>query len=231
MPLSTSAGTIGSVPPDRESSGLVPITCSNASSAIWTAGSSGETRPGGAAPRSSRSTSAPAGAASRISRSTADAIVCDVLAGREPDREVRLRGHRDRRVREPRLAAEDAVHVDRRLGRRAQMELVRSAGVVRHRARIAKRLGTGRELVPARALLVRRRLDALAQRFGQASVARHDPAERLHQRVRRVQRGVAEHAGVQVARAAFEPAARTTSRHASPCTPPARRGAPSPSRR
>ena len=82
------------------------------------------------------------------------------------------------------------------------MELVRSTSVVRHRARIAKRIGAGRELVPARALLVRRRRDALAQRFGQASVARHDPAERLHQRVCRVERGVAEHAGMKIARAA-----------------------------
>ena len=202
MPLSTSAGTIGSVPPDRESSGLVPITCSNASSAICTAGSSGETSPGGAAPRSCEVD------LGTCRRRLADQPLdgrgdrAHVLPGREPHREVRLRGDRDRRVRQPRLAAEDAVHVDRRLGRRAQVELVRRAGVVRHRARAAERIGAGRELVPARALLVGRRLDALAQRLGQASVARHDAAERLHQRVRRVQRRVAEHAGVKVARAA-----------------------------
>ena len=48
MPLSTSAGTIGSVPPERTSSGRRPIVCSKASWASCTAGASGGTRPGSA---------------------------------------------------------------------------------------------------------------------------------------------------------------------------------------
>ena len=74
MPLSASAGTIGSVPPERISAGRRPSARSNASSPSWTAFASGGTSPGGDDDHSSTSTSAPAGALSRSSRSTSGAI-------------------------------------------------------------------------------------------------------------------------------------------------------------
>src|SRR3712207_7100006 len=46
----------------------------------------------------------------------------DVLPRREADGQVRLRAHRDRRVAQSRLAAEDPVHVDGGLGERAQVD-------------------------------------------------------------------------------------------------------------
>ena len=124
MPLSASAGMIGSVPPERVSSGRIPSACSNASSASRIAGASGSTSPG-AAPPTSTPTSAPAGAASRTSRLRRRADRVDVLARREPDRELAGRVHRQRRVPHARLAAEDPVHVRGRLGPRAHVELLR----------------------------------------------------------------------------------------------------------
>ena len=42
----------------------------------------------------------------------------DVLAGREPDGDVRLGGDRKHRLLQDRLAAGDAIHVHRRAGQR-----------------------------------------------------------------------------------------------------------------
>ena len=53
MPLSCSAGTIGSVPPERVRIGLIPNAFSNASRAILIAGESAATRPGRVEPGSS----------------------------------------------------------------------------------------------------------------------------------------------------------------------------------
>ena len=86
---------IGSVPPERVSSGRMPSACSNASSASWIAGASGsdETRVR-ALPRRSRPRR-PSGAASRseLLRGRADRV--DVLARREADRELAGRLRRD----------------------------------------------------------------------------------------------------------------------------------------
>ena len=63
MPLSASAGTIGSVPPERVRIGLIPKACSNASCAILITGASAATSPGRVEPgSSSTSIVAPSGA-------------------------------------------------------------------------------------------------------------------------------------------------------------------------
>jgi hypothetical protein len=59
----------------------------------------------------------------------------DALAGSEPDREVRFRVDGKRRVAQSRLAAQDAVDVDGRLGRRPQVILGRAPVVIRTRTR------------------------------------------------------------------------------------------------
>ena len=199
MPRCVSAAMIGSVPPPRTRSGSRPKTFANAFRPSWIAGDWGSTADARVPPAYCRSISAPAGAASRSSRSQACADRVDVLTRRQPDREVRLRGCDRRRVAEPRLAAEDPVHVHRRLRCRAQPELVRGALVVRGRPGASEHFLAARDRGPAFLLLRRGGNDPLPQRLGQASVAREDPAECKQQRVDRVQRRVAEHPGVKVA--------------------------------
>ena len=178
MPLSASAGTIGSVPPERISSGPAPSARSNASRPSWIAGASGGDEAGrrrrpAARPRRS----APSGAASRSSRSTAGAISSTSWPGREPDREVRLRLDRQHGLLEVRRAALDAVHVDaparptcggRTPRPRARRPAARPGRPARPRPR-----GSARH---AGELLLGRRHDARAQRLGQPPVARqHAP--------------------------------------------------------
>ena len=74
IPFFSSAGTIGSVPPERISSGRTPSARSNASSASWIAGEDWSTRPGSLHAQRSIASSAPSGAASRSSRSNSGAI-------------------------------------------------------------------------------------------------------------------------------------------------------------
>ena len=74
IPFFASAGTIGSVPPDRISSGRTPSARSNASRPSWIALDDWSTRPGSLCAQSSTSSSAPAGVASRSSRSNSGAI-------------------------------------------------------------------------------------------------------------------------------------------------------------
>ena len=82
MPLSASAGTIGSVPPERVRIGLIPKACSNASCAILITGASAATSPGRVEPgSSSTSTVAPSGAASCSRRSTSGATAVGVWPG------------------------------------------------------------------------------------------------------------------------------------------------------
>ena len=190
---------IGSVPPERVSSGRIPIACSNASSASRIAGDVGIDEPR----RRSRPLHADLRAggcrvADELLRRRADRV--DVLPRREPDGELAGRVHRQRRVPHPRLAAEDPVHVRGRLGPRAHVELLRRLRVERLRA-------LGRELCRARAqrrplreLLRGRRHDSLAQRLRQPSVrAGENRVEAAHEHVDGVERGAAVHPGVQVA--------------------------------
>ena len=200
MPLSASAGTIGSVPPERTSSGRVPITCSKTSRPSCTAGASEGTRPAGAAERRDTSSSAPSGDASRSSRSTAAAIVSTLLAGREPDREVGLREDRQHRLLEERRAAA------RSRSRRARAR--RSCAGRTPRPRVGS---TGR--APASASIsapwTSSAQAARSSSVGGAIPARSGSGRRpsrgctaariCSQRVHRVQRGAAEDPRVQVA--------------------------------
>src|SRR4029453_17719265 len=75
MPFPASAGTIGSVPPERISSGRTPRARSNASRASWIGFDDWSTRPGALGAQWATTRSAPSGVASRSSRSTSAAIV------------------------------------------------------------------------------------------------------------------------------------------------------------
>ena len=74
IPFASRAGTIGSVPPERTSSGRPPSTYSNASRPYWIGAASGRMRPAGT-PFHSISTLAPAGAASRCSAAAGHTIL------------------------------------------------------------------------------------------------------------------------------------------------------------
>ena len=171
IPLSASAGTIGSVPPERSSSGRAPSARSKASWPSRIAAESGGISPGGADDQRSTSTSAPAGR--RLAQQPLDLghDLLRPLARREPDREVRLGDDRDHRLLELRRAALDAVHVDRRLGPRADVELL--GGRSRPSAWRPGPASTSAPGVlrrPVGELLGGRRDDALAQRLRQAPV-------------------------------------------------------------
>ena len=107
MPLSASAGTIGSVPPERTSSGRRSKTCSNASCASRIAGASGGSSPGA---RRDQSLDLDIGARGRgLAQQPLD-LRRDhlrILAGREPDRHIRLGLHREHGLLQLRRAALD----------------------------------------------------------------------------------------------------------------------------
>ena len=203
MPLPASAGTIGSVPPERISAGRRPRTRSKASRPSWIALASGGTRPGGDDDQSSTRAPRPSGAASRRSRSSAGRDLLDLLPGREPDREVRDRLDRQHRLLQVRRAALDAVHVERGLGERAEVELLGRARVGRPRALLAR---ARRRPAAARASRRAPPRSAGRSRCRSGSASRPSramsPRQRAHERVRGVQRGAAVDAGVQVALAA-----------------------------
>ena len=94
----------------------------------------------------------------------------DLLPGRETDRHVRDRLDRQHRLLQERRAGRDAVHVDRRLGERAQVEVGRGRGVLRPRALLGELVAAGRQLRPARELLVGRHRAPDAQLVGQRAV-------------------------------------------------------------
>ncbi len=125
MPLSASAGTIGSVPPIRISAGRAPSARSNASRPSCTAFASGGTSPGAAADQSSIWS---VGALGRCLAQEALELrhdLLDVLTRREPDRDVRDRLDRQHRLLQVRRAGRDPVHVERRLGERPTVEVLR----------------------------------------------------------------------------------------------------------
>ena len=122
----------------------------------------------------------------------------DGLAGRQTDRDVGLRLHGQHGLLQERRAAGEAVDVDRRLGPRAEVELVRRALVGGRGGERRELRRAGRQRSPALELLVGRRSDAGAQRLRHAAVARHDARERRDQRMQRVQRSTPEDATVQV---------------------------------
>src|SRR5204863_6241019 len=80
-----------------------------------------------------------------------------ILPRGEPDREARLGLDHERRVDELRLAAVDAVDVERRLGPRAVVEVVLRVRVERRRTRFVEDLRAGRKLLQARDLDVAER--------------------------------------------------------------------------
>ena len=91
------------------------------------------------------------------------------------------------------------MHVDCGLDPGSQVELLGRALVGRPGALGSEDLGPRVELAPARDLFVARPDDPGAQGLGNAPVAGQDGGERLHERVRRVQRRAAEDSGVQIA--------------------------------
>ena len=101
-------------------------------------------------------------------------------------------------------AALDPVDVERGLGERPHVEVLRGARIRRARALVGELAGAGGQLAPVRELALARREDPLAKRLGQAAVDRDDRAERLDQRVRRIERRAAVQPGVEVALAGAE---------------------------
>ena len=140
MPLSASAGTIGSVPPERTSSGRRPKVFSNASRPSCTAGASGGTSPGGARRQARQLELGAVGSGLAEQSVERGRDLVDVLARREPDREVRLRRDRQHGLLQHRRAARDPVHVERGLGGRAQVELLGGRGVRAAHARLVEEL-------------------------------------------------------------------------------------------
>ena len=201
MPLSASAGTIGSVPPERTSSGRRPKTCSKLSCARRMAGASGGISPGRASDQRSISTSAPAGAASRSSRSTSGATTSGCWPGARRIDTFASAMTGSTVFWSLRRAALDAVDVERRLGPRAEVELACRVRVGGPGALVAQQRVARHERRPVGELLLRRRHHPGAERLGEPAVARKDSAEGLHERVRRVEGGTAVQARVQVARA------------------------------
>ena len=126
--------------------------------------------------------------------------MCDrVLAGREPDRDVRLGLDRQHGLDELRRASCEPMHVDRRLGPGAHVEVLARCGIHRAGALLRDRLSPGLKLAPAGELLLGRRRDPGSQRLRQATVAGEHAGQRLQQRVQRIQRDAAVHPGVEVA--------------------------------
>ena len=204
MPLSASAGTIGSVPP-RADQRRPPAerALERVQPELH------RLRVGRDEPRRRRRPQLDLQLGTGRRGLTQDALdlrrdLVDLLPRREPDRHVRDRLDRQHRLLEDRRAGLDAVHVERRLGERAPVELARRVRVLRPGALLAELVGARRQLIPAGELLVGRLGDAFAQRLGERPVVRDGGAQRLHQRVRGVERGAAVHAGVQVALAGAE---------------------------
>ena len=117
MPWSTSAGTIGSVPPQRDEQRPSPDHVLERVARELHRRLVGRDEARRRRAASSSSSAAPSGAASRSEPLDRRRDRVDALSRREPDGEVRLRRDREHGVLQPRLAAEDAVHVDGRLGR------------------------------------------------------------------------------------------------------------------
>ena len=136
IPLSASAGTIGSVPPLRMSSGRRPSTRSNAS---WRVDGR-RVRRDEAGGRGRPAFDLEVGARGR--RLAQEALemridLLDVLSRGEPDRDVRLRLDRQDRLLQVRLADRDPVDVDGRARERARVELLGSGLVGRPGAGLA----------------------------------------------------------------------------------------------
>ena len=91
------------------------------------------------------------------------------------------------------------MHVDRRLGPGAHVEVLARCGIHRAGALLRDRLSPGLKLAPAGELILGRRRDPGSQRLRQATVAGEHAGQRLQQRVQRIQRDAAVHPGVEVA--------------------------------
>ena len=133
------------------------------------AGASGADDDPAVAPSHAISTSAPVGGglAQQLLGRGADRL--DVLARREPDRELGGRLDRQRRVADAGLAADDPVHVGGRLGARADVELLARLRVQRPGARVEISSAPGGSCDPGVELLRCRRGDSCAQRLRQAA--------------------------------------------------------------
>ena len=138
----------------------------------------------------------PRAAAARARR----AISSTCWPGREPDREVRDRLDRQHRLLQVRRAALEAVDVERRLGERAQVELLGGARVGRPRALLGELVGARRAAPrqPASSSSVGGTMP-LPQRLGEAAVAGDEPRDHRRERVGGVERSAAVDPGVQIA--------------------------------
>ena len=126
MPRAASSETSGIEPPVRTSSGRTPSTSSNASSPSSIARRIGRDEPGGAR-RPQLHLDVGSGGCRLPEQPLEDrGDHGRVLPGGQPDGDVRLRLDRDHGLLQGRRAAVDAVHVDRRLGPGAQVELLRA---------------------------------------------------------------------------------------------------------
>jgi hypothetical protein len=95
----------------------------------------------------------------------------------------------------------DPVYVEGRFGEGPQIELIGGLGIGGTRSLLGKFIRSRRELAPALELLNGRRLNACAQRFGQAPVDSDQRPQRPDQRVRGVQRRAPVQPGVEIASA------------------------------
>ena len=195
---------IGIVPPERTSSGRTPSACSNASGRAESPARRAARDPA-ACPSTSISSSAPAGAASRISRSAAAPTVSTSCPGarrivHSPDACTA-----ERRVPEAGLAADDPVHVARRLGERPDVELLAARGSSGRapwpRALSAPGGSAAQSRAPPPSAT---RCPARSGSGRQAVRPGEHRAEAAHQHVDRVERSAAVHPGVEVALAGLD---------------------------
>ena len=128
MPRSVSAGTIGSVPPERISAGRTPIDALEGVEPELD-----RLRIRRDEPRrgedDSRSTSIARARGRGLVEQPLERLgdLVDLLPGREPDREIRDRLDREHRLLKVRRAALEPVHVECRLGERPEVELLGGA--------------------------------------------------------------------------------------------------------
>ena len=203
IPLSPSAGTIGSVPPRARAAAAGRARARTRRAASWIAGASGGDEARRRAPTSSISTLGARGR--RLAQQPLD------LGARSSRRPAPARdGPRSSPAPPPGapssggrgVAAEDPVHVERRLGDRAQVELLGRGGVGRTAPASRSSSAPGVQLAPARPAPppIGGTIPARSGSGSRPSRGR-TPAERLAsaRASRSARRPV--HAGVQIARA------------------------------
>ena len=150
--------------------------------------------------RTAISSSAPPGAPPGAgARSRPDRVA--ILPRREPDRDVRSSLDRKHRLHEIGRPARDAVHVERRVGERTEVELLGGARGDRNRAVVRELVGAGRPGSTTPRAPRGRRRRSFPELVGKTPVrAGKDAGERRDQGVRRVERRRPEQPRVHVRR-------------------------------